>query len=71
MLRDRGYNSLIAILEDHPRAVASDARLKSSRRHRGEIVRTAAGLEIRELYAPDWKMWFPDEGDARHGRRTI
>ena len=23
--------------------------------------------KIRELYEPDWKMWFPDEGDARHG----
>ena len=23
--------------------------------------------QIRELYAPDWKMWFPDEGDPRHG----
>lgn len=22
---------------------------------------------IRELYAEDWKMWFPDEGDPRHG----
>ena len=22
---------------------------------------------IRELYAPDWKMWFGDEGDPRHG----
>ena len=22
---------------------------------------------IRALYAPDWKVWFPDEGDARHG----
>lgn len=22
---------------------------------------------IRELYAPDWKMWFRDEGDPRHG----
>lgn len=22
---------------------------------------------IRELYASDWKMWFPDEGDRRHG----
>jgi general stress protein 26 len=22
---------------------------------------------IRQLYAPDWKMWFPDEGDPRHG----
>ncbi len=23
--------------------------------------------KIYELYAPDWKMWFPNEGDARHG----
>lgn len=22
---------------------------------------------IRELYAPDWKVWFPEEGDSRHG----
>jgi general stress protein 26 len=22
---------------------------------------------IRELYASDWKMWFADEGDPRHG----
>jgi len=22
---------------------------------------------IRELYAPDWKMWFSEEGDRRHG----
>ena len=22
---------------------------------------------IRELYAPDWKIWFADEGDPRHG----
>jgi general stress protein 26 len=22
---------------------------------------------IRALYAPDWKMWFPEEGDPRHG----
>lgn len=22
---------------------------------------------IGELYAGDWKMWFPDEGDPRHG----
>jgi general stress protein 26 len=22
---------------------------------------------IRELYATDWKAWFPDEGDPRHG----
>lgn len=23
--------------------------------------------KIRELYAPDWKLWFPNEGDPRHG----
>ncbi len=23
--------------------------------------------KIRELYAPDWKMWFGEEGDSRHG----
>jgi general stress protein 26 len=22
---------------------------------------------IRELYAPDWKIWFAEEGDPRHG----
>ena len=24
-------------------------------------------VKIRELYAPDWKMWFGQEGDPRHG----
>lgn len=23
--------------------------------------------KIRELYAADWKAWFPEEGDPRHG----
>jgi general stress protein 26 len=23
--------------------------------------------KIHELFAPDWTMWFPDEGDPRHG----
>jgi general stress protein 26 len=23
--------------------------------------------KIRELYEPDWKMWFSEEGDPRHG----
>ena len=22
---------------------------------------------IHQLYMPDWKAWFPDEGDSRHG----
>jgi general stress protein 26 len=25
--------------------------------------------KIHELYAADWKMWFPDQGDKRHGTR--
>jgi general stress protein 26 len=24
---------------------------------------------ISELYAPDWKAWFPKEGDPRHGTK--
>lgn len=23
--------------------------------------------KIKALYAPDWKVWFPEEGDPRHG----
>jgi general stress protein 26 len=23
--------------------------------------------KIKELYAPDWKMWFAEKGDPRHG----
>jgi general stress protein 26 len=23
--------------------------------------------KIHELYAPDWKIWFPEENDPRHG----
>jgi general stress protein 26 len=25
--------------------------------------------KIHELYATDWKAWFPDEGDSRHGTK--
>jgi general stress protein 26 len=25
--------------------------------------------KIHELYATDWKAWFPDEGDPRHGTK--
>jgi general stress protein 26 len=25
--------------------------------------------KIHELYAPDWKAWFPEEGDPRHGTK--
>jgi general stress protein 26 len=26
--------------------------------------------KIHELYAPDWKAWFPEEGDPRHGTKA-
>src|SRR5687768_17575843 len=25
--------------------------------------------KIHELWAPDWKMWFAEEGDSRHGTK--
>jgi general stress protein 26 len=28
---------------------------------------TSEREKIHELYAEDWKMWFPKEGDPRHG----
>jgi len=32
------------------------------------LARTTRDREIvRQLYAPDWKLWFPEEGDPRHG----
>ncbi|MEO5701673.1 MAG: pyridoxamine 5'-phosphate oxidase family protein [Casimicrobiaceae bacterium] len=33
----------------------------------GTATRSQDRQKIGELYAPDWKMWFPDEGDPRHG----
>lgn len=33
----------------------------------GSAVISHDRAKIKELYAPDWKTWFPDEGDARHG----
>lgn len=33
----------------------------------GTAVVTDDRAKVRELYAEDWKMWFPDEGDPRHG----
>ena len=33
----------------------------------GLVTITRDRQKSRELYAPDWKMWFPDDGDARHG----
>jgi general stress protein 26 len=33
----------------------------------GTAVLTRDRGKIRELWAPDWEIWFPKEGDARHG----
>lgn len=33
----------------------------------GTAVISRERSKIRELYAADWKMWFSDEGDPRHG----
>lgn len=30
---------------------------------------TGDRAKIHELYAPDWKMWFGEEGDPRHGTK--
>jgi general stress protein 26 len=33
----------------------------------GTAVISTDRAKIRELYAEDWRLWFPDEGDPRHG----
>jgi general stress protein 26 len=33
----------------------------------GTAVISRDRAKIHELHAPDWKMWFPEEGDSRHG----
>jgi len=33
----------------------------------GEAEVTRDRAKIRELWAPDWKMWFPDEGGQKNG----
>lgn len=33
----------------------------------GQAFLTQARDKIEELYAPDWRVWFGEEGDPRHG----
>jgi general stress protein 26 len=33
----------------------------------GTAVITRDRATVQQLYAPDWKVWFPPEGDPRHG----
>jgi general stress protein 26 len=35
----------------------------------GLVTLTRDREKIYDLYAPDWKAWFPKEGDPRHGTR--
>lgn len=35
----------------------------------GIVTLTRDRSKIHELYAPDWKAWFPKDGDPRHGTR--
>ena len=46
MLRHRGYDSLIAFLDDQPHEPRFGSVSEESRRHGGEIVRPTDGLEI-------------------------
>ena len=48
----------LAYYKDRTREWVSVSGLASVSRDRAKI---------RELYAPDWKMWFGEEGDPRHG----
>jgi general stress protein 26 len=48
----------LAYYKDRTREWISVAGLARISRDRGTI---------RQLYASDWKAWFPDEGDPRHG----
>ena len=48
----------LAYYKDRTREWVSVSGLAKVTRDRGKI---------RELYAPDWKMWFGEEGDPRHG----
>ena len=48
----------VSYYKDRTREWISVSGLARLSRERGKIA---------ELYAPDWKAWFPDEGDPRHG----
>jgi len=48
----------LSYYKDRTREWVSVSGLASLRRDRAKI---------RELWAPDWAVWFPKEGDPRHG----
>ena len=59
-LRDLGFDPHVNLTyyKDRTREWISISGAATVTKDRGKIA---------ELYAPDWKMWFPDEGDPRHG----
>ena len=61
-LRDIGGDPHVnlAYYEDRTREWVSVSGIATPTRDRAKI---------HELYAPDWKMWFADEGDPRHGTK--
>jgi general stress protein 26 len=61
-LRDIGGDPHVnlAYYKDRTREWVSVSGMATMTRDRGKI---------HELYASDWKMWFPDEGDPRHGTK--
>ena len=61
-LRDIGGDSHVnlAYYKDRTREWVSVSGIATPTRDRAKI---------HELYAPDWKMWFAEEGDPRHGTR--
>jgi general stress protein 26 len=48
----------LSYYKDRTREWVSVSGLATITNHRGKI---------RELYQPDWKIWFGEEGDPRHG----
>ena len=76
--RAAGADLWFVTLEDSPklREIAYDAHVNLSfYKDRTREWISVAGLAritrdratIYELYAPDWKIWFPEGGDPRHG----
>ena len=68
VVRDRRMRSRTARLESDPHVTS---RYKDRTREWISVSAIATisrdRQKIRELYAPEWRMWFPDEGDPRHG----
>jgi len=76
--RAAGADLWFVTLEDSPklREIAYDGHVNLSfYKDRTREWISVAGIarltrdraKIRELYAPDWKMWFPEGDDPRHG----